>query len=677
MMMAAGRRDGWTSWLLLSLLQPGDGVYVKTTLGTVRGVYDDGLAVFAGIPYAQPPVGRLRFLPPKPLASGGGAIDATAFQPDCLQSSVGNALAPTSQAEDCLYLNIWVPTPRAPGVGASLARVVNFAALRPVLVWIHGGAFRSGGTSMPCYNGSALARRADALVVSVNYRLGPFGFLVSARDGVAGNAGVADQKLALRWLADNVRAFGGDPAAVTLFGESAGAMSVGLHLTDPEACPLFRAAALMSAPLSYRYRTIALADVLSRAFLESLQCSGVGALACAQAEPAAAILAAAELISVPRHVSDLLWWAPHAPAHWGGARRGGGGREGDEGAAGGEGGRGRDVRLLGPRHSLSLLEAIGGSHAAGAVRPLTAEPTRAAAGAAPRPAPLPPPSTRAERLRRTALRVARVSGATLALATAAARPRTTAPIAATCGPGAVASVADLPLLIGSTADEGAFFLALAGVGGKRMGRTLFWATVALMFRFAAHGVLQVYGTLAAAAAAPREGAAGAAAAAAGASSEPADYLPVFAAILTDYMFRCPARRLAAALHSVPRASRTYAYRFSQASNHTPVQACRGLACHTMELPFLFEQPEPPLRFSREEAALAHAMGDAWASFARTGAPGALGRGASAAGGVLWPAWSVDGEETMDLRWPPQLVGGALAPACDPACDCWDATGYVF
>lgn len=241
--------------LVLFLIVPGLGVQVRTTVGTVRGAYDDGLAVFAGIPYALPPTGDRRFMPPQPIprsVHGAPVVDATAFQPDCLQTSTGNDFAPTLQAEDCLYLNIWAPIPRVPGVAASLSSVFSASELRPVLVWIHGGAFRTGGTSMPCYNGSALARRADALVISVNYRLGPFGFLVSAEDGLMGNAGLADQKLALRWVAENARAFGGDARAITLLGESAGAMSVGLHATDPEARPLFRAAAIMSAPLSYR-----------------------------------------------------------------------------------------------------------------------------------------------------------------------------------------------------------------------------------------------------------------------------------------------------------------------------------------------------------------------------------------------------------------------------------------
>jgi carboxylesterase type B len=160
---------------------------------------------------------------------------------------------------------------------------------------------------------------------------------------------------------------------------------------------------------------------------------------------------------------------------------------------------------------------------------------------------------------------------------------------------------------------------------------------------------------------------------AGEAAGGADYKPVLGSILTDYMFRCPARRLATALHSAPRVSRTFAYRFTQRSNHTPIEACRGFACHTMELPFLFAQPEPPLRFSRDEAALARAMGSGWAGFARTGSPGALG----SRRGAPWPAWSIEGGETMELRWPPSVRGGPDAQTCDPACDFWDSTGYIF
>ncbi|KAJ1629998.1 Alpha/Beta hydrolase protein [Pavlovales sp. CCMP2436] len=216
-----------------------------------------------------------------------------------------------------------------------------------------------------------------------------------------------------------------------------------------------------------------------------------------------------------------------------------------------------------------------------------------------------------------------------------------------------------------------------------MNRVVLWATVGFMFRLAAPQVLRVYAPLADAVAeaeaqvqqpgvAPVSEQGGRA----GRSCAQADYLPVLAQVLTDYMFRCPARRLAAALHAGPRVSPTFLYEFAQPSNHTPVAACRGLACHTMELPFLFLQPEPPLRFDEDEFALAHAMGDAWAHFARA-SPGALGRGI-AVGSVTWPPWTVEGAEVLELRAPvSRVTGGALMPVCDLHCDFWDSTGYTF
>ncbi len=213
-----------------SLLGP-----VATLAGAVAGIpTSDGLVVaFRGIPYAAPPVGELRWKPPQPVTPWTGVRFARAFGPSCPQpDQVGRT------SEDCLYLNIWAPAkPRGRNV--------------PVMVWFHGGAFTSGRASLPIYDGEALARRG-AVVVTFNYRLGPFGFFAhplltrESPHNASGNYGLLDQIAALRWVARNIRAFGGSPDHVTAFGQSAGAVSISCLLVSPEARGLFSRAILES-----------------------------------------------------------------------------------------------------------------------------------------------------------------------------------------------------------------------------------------------------------------------------------------------------------------------------------------------------------------------------------------------------------------------------------------------
>jgi len=208
------------------------GAKVETRYGTVEGSEHEGVHVFRGIPYAAPPVGPLRFAPPRPPEPWAGVRDARAFGGSALQPPFrlplpGMDVGP--QDEDCLYLNVWTPAPDG--------------AKRPVMVWIHGGGFVIGSGSQSVYDGAALARRGDVVVVTVNYRLGAFGFLHTAELvpelGGASNCGLRDQVAALEWVRDNVEAFGGDPETVTIFGESAGGMSVGTLLGTPAARGLF------------------------------------------------------------------------------------------------------------------------------------------------------------------------------------------------------------------------------------------------------------------------------------------------------------------------------------------------------------------------------------------------------------------------------------------------------
>jgi len=214
---------------------------VETRQGVLRGVQEDGLRAFRGIPFARPPVGERRFRRPEPPDPWPGVRDASAFGPSAPQMKLQLDFLPGmdvgAQSEDCLYLNVFAPA--------------SSGAPRPVLVWIHGGAFTIGSGSQALYDVRPLVRRGDAVVVTVNYRLGALGFLHLAElagEDFAGaaNAGLLDQVAALEWVRDNISAFGGDPGSVTIFGESAGGMSVGSLLGTPAARGLFQRAIAQS-----------------------------------------------------------------------------------------------------------------------------------------------------------------------------------------------------------------------------------------------------------------------------------------------------------------------------------------------------------------------------------------------------------------------------------------------
>jgi para-nitrobenzyl esterase len=212
-----------------------DPAVAQTATGAVRGVVAPDHRMFAGIPYAAPPVGPLRWQPPGPAAAWQGVRDATRLGPRCLQDPVGDLERGRQTDEDCLTLNVWTPP-------------MNDQH-RPVMVWIHGGSFINGSGGI--YDARWLASRGDIIVVTVNYRLGALGFLAHPAlgpPGAVGNYGLADQQAALRWVRDNIAEFGGDPEKVTIAGESAGAISVCDHLVAPDSAGLFRAAIIQSGP---------------------------------------------------------------------------------------------------------------------------------------------------------------------------------------------------------------------------------------------------------------------------------------------------------------------------------------------------------------------------------------------------------------------------------------------
>ncbi|MFV3130505.1 carboxylesterase/lipase family protein [Niveispirillum sp. KHB5.9] len=216
----------------------GDGPVVTTQSGPVRGLVADGVESFRGIPFASPPVGDLRWRPPVPVQPWMEVRAAETYGADCAQKVFIGDDAPlaTVPTEDCLYLNVWRP---------------KGARKLPVMVWVHGGGFVNGGTSPAIYDGSAMAGDR-VVVVSANHRLGRFGFFAhpaltaEAAGGPVANYGFMDQIAALRWVAANIAAFGGDPGNVTIFGESAGGESVNVLLTAPEARGLFHKAIAMS-----------------------------------------------------------------------------------------------------------------------------------------------------------------------------------------------------------------------------------------------------------------------------------------------------------------------------------------------------------------------------------------------------------------------------------------------
>jgi para-nitrobenzyl esterase len=210
---------------------------VRTEAGFVEAETSGSLRIYRGIPFAAPPVGPLRWREPQPARPWRGVKQADAFKPACMQRGVSMpGETPPQVSEDCLYLNIWRPA------GEAL----------PVLVWIHGGGFTNGSAAMPLYWGDRLARRG-VVVVTIAYRLGPFGFLahpaLTKEGGSSGNYAFADQIAALHWIKRNIAAFGGDPARVTIAGQSAGAMAVSALMASPQARGLFQRAIAQSGGL--------------------------------------------------------------------------------------------------------------------------------------------------------------------------------------------------------------------------------------------------------------------------------------------------------------------------------------------------------------------------------------------------------------------------------------------
>jgi para-nitrobenzyl esterase len=226
----------WAALLSVSGLPAQTSKPVRTQSGSVQGKIEDGVAIYKGIPFAAPPIGDLRWRAPQPAVAWTGVRNAGKFAPSCIQVPLVNkdlGMESVATSEDCLYLNVWTP---AKSANEKLA----------VMVWIYGGGFTIGGTSVSLYDGMNLAKKG-VILVSVAYRLGALGFmahpeLTAEQGGHSGNYGLLDQIAGLQWVKRNIAAFGGDPSRVTIFGESAGGISVSMLSASPLAKGLFRGA---------------------------------------------------------------------------------------------------------------------------------------------------------------------------------------------------------------------------------------------------------------------------------------------------------------------------------------------------------------------------------------------------------------------------------------------------
>jgi para-nitrobenzyl esterase len=272
---------------------------VKVETGRVKGAMNNGIVAFKGIPFGKPPIGTLRWKAPQPPPHWKGVREAMEFGPRCMQGNIYDDMVfrDKGPAEDCLYLNVWTP--------ASSAK-----ARLPVMVWIYGGGFAAGAASEPRQDGENLAKKG-VVVVSLNYRLNVFGFFTHAElaeesdHHSSGNYGLLDQMAALAWVHKNITSFGGDPANVTIFGESAGSFSVSALMASPLTHGLFQRAigesgAFFGGVLSLK--PLSQSEEADAKFAESL---GAHSLAELRAKPAAELLAAAVKLDAIRFAPNI------------------------------------------------------------------------------------------------------------------------------------------------------------------------------------------------------------------------------------------------------------------------------------------------------------------------------------------------------------------------------------
>lgn len=269
---------------------------VETASGRLTGSSEGPLSVFRGVPYARPPVGPDRFAAPRPPDPWTGEREATAFGPAAVQSAFDITYVPGfslwegigATSEDCLTLNVWTP---------------GLTGRRPVLVWLHGGAFLKGAGSQDLYDGATLAGRGDVVVVTANYRLGALGFLGLDDDRFPANAGLLDQLAVLEWVTGHAGVFGGDPANVTVMGESAGAVSVAGLMASPRAAGRFHRAVAQSGA-GRRLATAGQAGEMADRFLARLGLGRAGAGDLLEL-PAERLLSAQVAVTVDARRTDI------------------------------------------------------------------------------------------------------------------------------------------------------------------------------------------------------------------------------------------------------------------------------------------------------------------------------------------------------------------------------------
>jgi para-nitrobenzyl esterase len=271
-----------------------DPLTVKTAQGRVHGktINDGKVRAFLGLPYAAPPVGDLRWKAPQPVAKWKGERDGTAYAPHCMQGRVFDDMVfqDAGEKEDCLYLNVYAPA------------TADKHSKLPVMFWIHGGGYSGGSGDEPRHNGDFLPLKGVVLV-TINYRLGVFGFLATTdlakeANGAAGNYGMMDMVAALQWVRDNIQKFGGDPGNVTIFGESAGSFAVSTLMAAPSARGLFAKAIGESGGAlgGRRHRTLAETEEREQKWADSL---GATSLAALRALPAQTVLEDAHKNGIP------------------------------------------------------------------------------------------------------------------------------------------------------------------------------------------------------------------------------------------------------------------------------------------------------------------------------------------------------------------------------------------
>jgi para-nitrobenzyl esterase len=282
----------------------GDGpTLVQTDKGPVQGIVVGHTREFLGVPFAAPPTGPLRWKPPQPAAAWTAPLDAGKKGPECAQLAELSSTPDPTSSEDCLTLNVWTPATPA-------------ATPAPVMVWIFGGGFVLGNGGDPAYDGQVLSEATGAVIVTLNYRLGPFGFL--ALDALvtedpshpsSGMYGFEDQRAAMTWVKTNIAAFGGDPSQVALFGESAGGISTCLHLISPPSDGLFQRAMIESGPCDAAGQTLATSEAQGAMLATAVGCTDPSTLlTCMRAASSSSILTALPLSPDFVAASGATWF---------------------------------------------------------------------------------------------------------------------------------------------------------------------------------------------------------------------------------------------------------------------------------------------------------------------------------------------------------------------------------